>query len=412
MVDPIRNVRCKNPRAVEALFHAPAQYLQHAYRWGPSVTPTPAPVTVQVRDAFDAPLEEPATSENQPEAALEVPMRPITGALCLLMVIVLSLGTVAWGGMPLFGLNASVAVQAGHTLTASIPNDLATLVPPAPPPVIELQHEGYLPLRGGVLIAPNTFKPRTSDYDLVIHFHGNVSIVRQSIEHAGINAALAVINLGERSKVYRTAYEIPGAFEALVTQIRQAVQRRGLPDPRLRRVALTAWSGGYTAIESALRTHASRADFPLDAIFVLDGLHCGFSFFDKTQLRVDNIRGFIQAAHAAAQGDFLLSLTHTQIDPITYGSTKRTAEHLLRTVGASVHRPAILEIPAHVTLPDLQGVARRLRERRMEPASDTEVGDFRVRGFRGNTKEDHAAHLLQMAATALPDLAERWRQTP
>jgi hypothetical protein len=278
--------------------------------------------------------------------------------------------------------------------------------------VIELQHEGYLPLRGGVLIAPNSFKPRTSDYDLVIHFHGNVSIVRKSLEHAGINAALAVINLGERSKVYRTAYEIPGAFEALVAQIQQAVQRRGLPSPRLRRVALTAWSGGYTAIESALRTHAARADFPLDAIFVLDGLHCGFRFGDKKQLRLENIRGFIQAAQTAAQGDLLLSLTHTQIDPVTYGSTKRTAEHLLSAVGASVHRPAILEIPAHVTLPNLQGVARRLREHRMEPASDTVIGDFRVRGFRGNTKEDHAAHLLQMAATALPDLAEHWRRAP
>jgi len=32
-----------------------------------------------------------------------------------------------------------------------------------------------------------------------------------------------------------------------------------------------------------------------------------------------------------------------------------------------------------------------------------------VRGYRGNTPEHHMAHLLQMGATVMPELAERWR---
>jgi hypothetical protein len=402
MAGQLRNVRCKSPRPIEPQFHAPARYLQHAYRWGPSATPTPPPVAVHI---------DPTPPSSMPQAPAEPSHAApsVRSAVPAFIVMLFGLATLAWGGIRLLDTEAKSALRVRTSLAASIPDDWAVPAPPKPPRVIQLQHEGYLPLRGGVLIAPDSFKPDSPDYDLVVHFHGNVSIVRKSMEYAGINAALAVINLGERSKVYRTAYETPGTFAALLAQIHQAVERRGLAQPKLRRIALTAWSGGYTAIESTLRTQAARSPMPLDAILVFDGLHCGFTRNAKRELRSDNIRGFIDAAHAAARGDLLLSLTHTQIDPITYGSTKRTAEYLLHAVGANVTRQVMLPLPQHVTLPKLQGVARTLRERRMIPVSDTQIGGLRVQGFHGNEREDHAAHLLQMAATALPLLAARWR---
>jgi len=36
------------------------------------------------------------------------------------------------------------------------------------------------------------------------------------------------------------------------------------------------------------------------------------------------------------------------------------------------------------------------------------VGSFRIRGYRGNTRGHHMAHLFQMGATVLPELAQRW----
>src|SRR5690606_34240461 len=67
-----------------------------------------------------------------------------------------------------------------------------------------VRHEGHVPLPGGVLFLPASFDPGAEGYDLVIHFHGNTQIVRESFEHAGINAAVAVINHGIRSAAYRT----------------------------------------------------------------------------------------------------------------------------------------------------------------------------------------------------------------
>ncbi len=35
-----------------------------------------------------------------------------------------------------------------------------------------------------------------SEYDLIVHFHGNTAIVKESVEHSRLNAVLAVINVG------------------------------------------------------------------------------------------------------------------------------------------------------------------------------------------------------------------------
>jgi hypothetical protein len=318
----------------------------------------------------------------------------------------LALGPLAQRHMP-------VAAAALGALTKGVDPPVAAMPAPAPTPSrapLRLKRDGYERIHGGVLIAPYGFEPAPDgSYDLLLHFHGDVGIVRESIEVAGLNAAVAIINLGIGSGVYSDDFKEPGRFERLLGQIDRALVRRGLVKPKLRRLALSGWSAGYGAINTILerRRPPKRGHDPLDAILVLDGIHCGYLAHDGNKLDEARIQPFIRAARAAAEGQLMFSVTHSEIDPVTYASSTKTAALLLERVGSEVRHDAVLPLPAHLELD-----SSRNRNERMVPTSDTHVGMLRVQGFQGNTKEHHAAHLIQMAAVALPDLRKRWSQKP
>ena len=285
---------------------------------------------------------------------------------------------------------------------------------PTPPPAVpsktgsfSVSYEGHLPIDGGVLHIPNTFRPREGGYDLVIHFHGDVRIVRESVERANVNAVLAIINWGVRSVPYRDIYKETGRFERLVAQIHSGVAQRGFKNLELRRMALTAWSAGYGAIESILETRlAPNAESdPLDAIILLDGIHAAFVDDDRNRVSEISVLPFLRAAKAAANDRIMFTLTHSEIDPVLYASTKRSAELLLTSVGAhpsiSTNSP-----PQHLKLKAAQRSIGR--DTALQPTADTRVGNLHIVGYRGITPEAHAAHLLQMGSIALPELAARW----
>jgi hypothetical protein len=46
----------------------------------------------------------------------------------------------------------------------------------------------------------------------------------------------------------------------------------------------------------------------------------------------------------------------------------------------------------------------------MRVRSEARLGGLHVRGYGGETPEHHMSHLLQMAATVLPELSERWKE--
>jgi hypothetical protein len=69
---------------------------------------------------------------------------------------------------------------------------------------------------------------------------------------------------------------------------------------------------------------------------------------------------------------------------------------------------APLVAPAHLQLKAALNAVEPSLEKKMEPMRDVRVGDLHVRGFHGQTKEHHSAHLLQIGATLMPELAERW----
>lgn len=274
-----------------------------------------------------------------------------------------------------------------------------------------ITHEGHIPIAGGIMFMPKSFDPGADGhYDLVIHFHGNANIVLESIEHANVNAVLAVVNWGISSAPYRNEYRAPDVFEKLLAQIEDGVKKRGIETPKLRRLALTSWSAGFGAIESILEHRRSPAagDDYLDAIIAIDGVHAAFMDGDEKQLRTRTALAWVNAAKAAARGGIMLSMTHSQIIPPGFASARRSQEYVLDQVEETLVSPPVLRRPKHLQLESAKIAVAQGKEKFMVPTMDVRAGNLRVQGFEGITKEHHIAHLTQMASVVLPDLVARW----
>jgi hypothetical protein len=270
-----------------------------------------------------------------------------------------------------------------------------------------VRRKGYETIHGGLLFVPESFSSADGAYDLVIHFHGNVKVVLESVEVARVNAVVAIINLGIGSLVYQDHFAAPGTYEGLLAEIQRAVGARRLATPHLRRVALSAWSAGYGSIQTILDLRRRSTPKP-DAILMLDGIHCGWLEERPEALNPRGIAPFTRAARAAAAGEMLFTITHSEIDPITYASTEATSGYLLERAGGLLSIAGPSTQPPHLALRSVIGAVAKRLEKKMVPTTEGRIGDFHVRGFRGMTKEHHMAHLFQMAATVLPELAARW----
>lgn len=390
-------------------------------------TPTPPPVAVDL--PLDTWLVDAAVEPPERARESEAPAPPHRRSRVAMAFAALTL--VGGGALAVAGASRAFA-----SMPASAPKLLAQLAPQAhvatlaelgaPEPPLEdppdtspdsqrlradahVQREGYAHIPGGVLYVPDTFASADGTYDLYLHFHGNVRVVRESAEHAGLNAVVAVVNLGTNSAPYLDGYAVPGSYEELLASIDRAVLARGLEHPHRRRVAIGSWSGGYGAISRILEHGRGLAS--LDAILVLDGIHCGFSEENPKALNARILSPFFDATRRAAQGQILFSITHSEIDPIAYAGTYLTAGYLLSVVHGRRGEPREAA-PEHVQLRAAEGAVSKALEKWMEPISEATVGTFHVRGYRGNTPEHHMAHLLQMGATVMPELVSRWRVTP
>jgi hypothetical protein len=361
-------------------------------------TPTPAPVVVAAR-----PPREP---EPRP-----IKSSRLAAALSLCVLALAVGGSAAgWRTLSKKGLLpwSSLDLSAAHATHTAL---TTTAEPPPSPPGWNVTHDGHVPVSGGVVVLPQSFVAKADgSYDLVVHFHGDRFVVEESVAHAGIDAALAVVNLGAAAALYRDAYRVQGAFEGLLEQIDGALRQRGVASPRLGRLALVAWGEGCSAIASVLehrKSPAADAD-PLDAIVALDGIHGAFIDLDSRRLDARSVEPFTRAARVAAQGDLFMSLTHSQVEPKDLGGARRSQLFILDQLERPATRATALAQPAFLSLPASKNVVAAGKERRLSRMLDARSGNLRVQGFEGVTAEHHAAHLTQMAAIVLPDLKARW----
>ncbi|HSN98509.1 MAG TPA: hypothetical protein VLS89_09425, partial [Candidatus Nanopelagicales bacterium] len=65
-----------------------------------------------------------------------------------------------------------------------------------------------------------------------------------------------------------------------------------------------------------------------------------------------------------------------------------------------------------VSMPSTAGVWSKEAERWLRQTTEARREGLRIRGYVGETPEDHMAHLVKMSVTVLPELAERWKEEP
>src|SRR5262249_36723919 len=142
--------------------------------------------------------------------------------------------------------------------------------------------KGRSPLGAGFLTIPPSFSSDDGGYDLVVHVHGNAELVEESFAVAKINAVVVILNYGINSGVYENRFNNAIMLPDVEARARATMQKRGLTNPHLRRLAMTAWSAGYGAILRTLEQPA-LAD-SVNAVILLDGIHVGYAHKGSTEL--------------------------------------------------------------------------------------------------------------------------------
>lgn len=293
------------------------------------------------------------------------------------------------------------------------PKDKPGLKPP-PLPSIEVAvdespfpvlQRGRAPMSGGVLFIPTSFTAASDGaFDLVVHFHGNTDLVTESYESAQVDAVVAVLNLGIGSGKYEDRFENPAALTEVLTRTTDALRERGLPHPKLRRLALVAWSAGYGAVVRILE-HPADAE-RVDTVILLDGLHTSYreGTHDVEEAKIASVERF---AELAKKGEKLFVVNHSDIEPVGYLGVHETVDFLLGRIGVERH-PA----SGTTTLPHLVSMEGVLPKDELKPlvlTSEAREGGVVVHGYAGNEAATHIAHLVQMSQLALPMLVARWQ---
>jgi hypothetical protein len=224
--------------------------------------------------------------------------------------------------------------------------------------------------------------------DVILQFHAAHTTMIPRFLAANLDAVLVIINLGIGSGPYSRALAIRSQVDDLLARVEDTIAKQcGLTEAPISRLALSSWSAGYGAVEQFLRLRPER----VDAVLLADGLHVGFT--DRQQRTVDKKQLDVFAAFAekAAQGQKLMAITHSAIEPQEYAGSAETALVLSQAAHAPTW-PVAVEKHGNWQLT----AARR--------------GQFYVEGFAGNDKAAHAWHLYSIGDTSLARLREYWEQ--
>lgn len=263
------------------------------------------------------------------------------------------------------------------------------------------------PLAGGLLMFPPSFESADGQYDLILHLNGNTDLVEQSYGFAGVNAVIAILNLGVGSGVYETRFEDPAALRLILSRAQKVMKARGLKNPRLRRIGLSSWSSGFGGIFKIL----GQEEFfdRINAVVLIDSIHCGYSPYTKA-LKPEQIGPMRKLAEKAVRSEALLTIVHSEIATYGYHNAHETTDFLLDWVHLPRRSTRVFQ-----PLPNIEAMKMVVPNeymRPLEPLTEAHRGEFHVRGYDGSGPMTHMLHLVQFSTTALPDLVQYWSNGP
>jgi hypothetical protein len=244
-----------------------------------------------------------------------------------------------------------------------------------------------LPQRGQFLLPERGGFTRDGGFDVMIHFHGHEAVRKEWVQVMD-GAVLVGLTLGNGSGPYHDAFQSKASFERLVDEVTEGVAKAARRKRvRPRKIGLSGWSAGYGAVAEILRNGYARN---VDTVVLLDGLHGGYR---EGSLDESDLEPFVDFAQQAARGRRFMFVSHSSIIPPGYASTTETANFLIHEVGG---RPVKTRSRAGDPM-GLDLVSRYTRD------------SFHVRGYGGNDKMDHCAHIGLFRDVLQVHVKPRWR---
>jgi murein DD-endopeptidase MepM/ murein hydrolase activator NlpD len=236
------------------------------------------------------------------------------------------------------------------------------------------------PGRGGIT--------KSGSFDVMFHFHGHEPARKEWVRVMD-GAVLVGIDLGIGSGPYAAAFGAPGAFEQLVHSVEAAMAKKhGLKQARARKIGLSSWSAGYGAVgEIISQPYGQRV---VDVVILLDGLHSGY---EADGLNRAQLAPFVRYAREARDRRRFMFVSHSSIIPPGYASTTETANYLISELGGRPRR----------------GGPRGSGPWGMDLISRYSAGNFHVRGYAGNDKMDHCAHIGLYRDVLKVHVRPRWK---
>lgn len=235
-----------------------------------------------------------------------------------------------------------------------------------------------MPERGGVTA--------NGGFDVMFHFHGHEPVRKEWVKVMN-GAVLVGVDLGIGSGPYESTFRSPDAFRRLMASVEKRVaERTGKKRVYIRKMGLSAWSAGYGAVESILRHPEFKQK--VDAVVLLDGLHSA----NTEPMKSKQLEPFVEFARLAARRQRFMFVSHSSIIPPGYASTTETANFLIHALGG---KPKA-ERPRGADPMGLERIASYSR------------GNFHVRGYRGNDKMDHCAHIGLFKDVLKVHVSRRW----
>ncbi len=230
----------------------------------------------------------------------------------------------------------------------------------------------------GYMVAPPIDGDR---YDLLLHFHGGEA-VRRVVAPADLGLVIVTVDLGVGSKIYSDSFYGPEPLE----EVLEAVGRHMSDDkPRLlRHLIVSSWSAGYGGVREILNQHPTAAS----AVVLLDSVHAGYQPDGESLVEV-GLGPFVSLAHRALLEETTMVLTHSDIQPPNFASTTEVATYLLGKIEGR---------RSYAGLIDTFGV---------EHKTSFEKGALAIRGFTGNDKGAHCAHLRMLRGILEKDVLPR-----
>ena len=126
-------------------------------------------------------------------------------------------------------------------------------------------------------------------------------------------------------------------------------------------------------------------------VILLDSLHAGYIDDQAKTLKTNQLDPFVAFARRAAKKERFMFLSHSSIIPPGYGSTTEVAEFVVAQLGGK---------PKRTSRKDVLG---------LDMIDRFDKGAFHMRGYTGEDKPDHCAHIGLMADIVRVHLAPRWK---